>query len=88
MTNIPSPEDSPPAEAPTDYRAMKRGIERNLIVGGFVIMFVVGGGLMALLWGVGAMLQGWLCMGGAALLLFVFVIIFRMLDIISKSGDE
>jgi hypothetical protein len=82
------PEDSTPSEKPTDYRALKRGLERNLIVGGFLIMFVVGGPLIALLWGVEAMLQAWLCMGGAALLLFVFVIIFRMMDILSKSGDE
>ena len=67
---------------------MRRRTDRNLIVGGFLIMFVVGGGLIALLWGVEAMLQSWLCIGGGALLLFVFVIVFRMLDIISKSGDE
>jgi fucose permease len=88
MTNPPIPNHAPPAEKPTNYREMRRRTERNLIVGGFVIMFVIGGGLIALLWGVEAMLQGWLCMGGAALLLFVFVIVFRMLDIISKSGDE
>jgi fucose permease len=88
MTNTPEPKDAPLAEKPTDYRQMRRRTDRNLIVGGFLIMFVVGGGLIALLWGVEAMLQSWLCIGGGALLLFVFVIVFRMLDIISKSEDE
>lgn len=88
MMNHRTPKDSPPAEKPTNYRAMTRQTERNLIIGGFIIMFVVGGGLIALLWGIEAMLQSWLCMGGGALLLFVFVIIFRMLDIISRSRDE
>ncbi len=88
MTDPSPSNDSPPAEKPTNYRAMRRRTERNLIIGSFVIMFVVGGGLIALLWGVDAMLQSWLCIGGGALLLFVFVIVFRMLAIISRSKDE
>ncbi len=52
--------------------------ERNLIIGGFIIMFVVGRGLIALLWGIEGMLQSWLCIGGGTLLLFAFVIIVGM----------
>ncbi|HZY41158.1 MAG TPA: hypothetical protein VFF59_04070 [Anaerolineae bacterium] len=82
------PEDSPRAEAPTNYRQMKRRTERNLIVGGFIILFVVGGGLVGLLYGVEAMLQSWLCISGGVALLGGFVLIFKLLETISKSGDE
>jgi protein-S-isoprenylcysteine O-methyltransferase Ste14 len=87
MTNRPS-KDLLPAEIPTNYRAMKRRTERNLIVGGFVILVVVGGGLVGVLYGFDAMLQSWLCMGGAVALLGGMWLIFKVIEKFINLTDE
>ena len=78
----------PPAEKPTNYRAMKRGTERNLIIGGFVILVVVGGGLVGGLYGFNAMLQSWLCIGGAVGLLGGIWLIFKVIEKFINSTEE
>ena len=78
----------PPAEKPTNYREMKRRTERNLIVGGFVILVVVGGGLVGLIYGLSAMFQTWLCIGGAVALLGGIGLIFKVIEKFINSTDE
>ncbi len=78
----------PPAERPTDYRAMKRRTERNLIVGGFIILVVVGGSLVGVLYGFDAMFQSWLCIGGAVALLGGIGLIFKVIEKFINSTDE
>lgn len=67
---------------------MKRRTERNLIVGGFVILVVVGGGLVGLIYGLDAMVQSWACIGGAVALLGGIWLIFRVIEKFINSTDE
>jgi hypothetical protein len=86
-TNQP-PKDSPPVQKPTNYRAMKRRTERNLIAGGFIILLIVGGGLVGLIYGLNAMLQSWLCIGGAVAVLSGIWLIFKVIEKFINSTDE
>ncbi|MGQ9458458.1 MAG: hypothetical protein ACUVXH_13365 [Anaerolineae bacterium] len=72
-----------------DSRVPKRGFDprrhwaetqRNLILGGFAILLVVGGGLIALLYGPGAA-------GTAISCLLVFMGIFGLLFLILKAME-
>jgi hypothetical protein len=81
--------DSTHAQPPTNLRELRRRTDRNLIIGGLIILFVVGGGLIGLLYGLEQALMAELCMGG---LLVVFGgaywLIVKLLNAVSKSGDE
>jgi hypothetical protein len=51
--------------------------DRNLLIGFFVVLFVVGGGLIAWFYGTGAAVLGLLCMGlGALLAALVILVVF------------
>jgi len=55
-------EDAPrslPPQDPTSLRGHRQQTERRLIVGGFGLMFLVGGALIWHFYGVGAMLMAW-----------------------------
>ncbi len=56
--------DKAPMNKPTNFREIRRRTERNLIVGGLVLLFVVGGGLIWLLYGLEQALMAEVCMGG------------------------
>ncbi len=56
--------DKAPVNKPTNFREIRRRTERNLIIGGLVILFVVGGGLIWLLYGLEQALMAEVCMGG------------------------
>jgi hypothetical protein len=49
---------------PTNLREFRRQTDRNLLIGGWVILFVIGGGLVGLLFGAGQALSAVLCMAG------------------------
>jgi hypothetical protein len=87
MTDKPSVPPTGP-RPPTNLRELHRRTQRNLIIGGFIILFTVGGGLVFLFYGAEAMVGSWLCMGGAVAVLGVFYLIFKVLEAWSKSGDE
>ena len=53
---------------PSDPRGERRRTERDLVVGGFLLMFVVGGGLIYLLLGREAFFGALPCFGGVVLL--------------------
>ncbi len=79
----------PPVNRPTNMRELHRRTDRNLIIGGLVILFVVGGGLIWLLYGVEQALMAELCMGG--LLAFfggVYWLGLKVMKAISSSEDE
>jgi hypothetical protein len=76
-------------QPPTNLRDLHRRTDRNLIIGGLVILFVVGGGLIGLLYGLEQALMAELCMGG--LLVFfggAYWLIVKLLKALSESGDE
>ncbi len=88
MTNQPST-DPPRTQPPTNMRELHRRTDRNLIIGGLVILFIVGGGLIWLLYGLEQAITAELCMGG--LLAFfggVYWLIVRLLKAISSSDNE
>jgi hypothetical protein len=74
---------------PTNTRELRRRTDRDLIIGGLIILFVVGGGLIGLLYGLEQALMAELCMGG--LLVFfggAYWLIMKLLKAISEAGDE
>jgi hypothetical protein len=84
-----SPANPPHAQPPTNMRELHRRTDRNLIIGGLIILFVVGGGLIWWLYGLEQALMAELCMGG--LLLFfggAYWLIVKLLKALSDSGDE
>jgi len=83
------PGDPPNVQPPTNMRELHRRTERNLIIGGLVILFIVGGGLIWLLYGVEQALIAELCMGG--LLAFfggTYWLILKITRTISDSDNE
>ncbi len=56
--------DKPPVNKPTNFREIRRRTDRNLTIGGLVVLFVVGGGLIWLLYGLEQAIMAELCMGG------------------------
>ncbi len=88
MTGKP-PADPPKVQPPTNMRELHRRTDRNLIIGGLVILFVIGGGLIWVLYGVEQALMAELCMGG--LLAFfggTYWLILKIMKAISKSADD
>ena len=79
----------PPANRPTNLRELHRRTERNLIIGGLVILFVIGGGLIWLLYGAEQALSAVLCMAGL-LVLFGggYWLIMKLLKAASDSDED
>jgi hypothetical protein len=70
-------------------RELHRRTDRNLIIGGLVILFVVGGGLIWLLYGIEQAITAELCMGG--LLAFfggMYWLILKLWKTISGSDND
>lgn len=80
--------DPPRVQPPTNMRELQRRTDRNLIIGGLVILFVVGGGLIWLLYGIEQALTAELCMGGL-LVLFggAYWLILKIMKAISDSEN-
>jgi hypothetical protein len=81
--------DSPNVQPPTNMRELHRRTDRNLIIGGLIILFVVGGGLIWLLYGLEQALMAELCMGGL-LVLFggAYWLIVRVMKALSDSDND
>ncbi len=79
----------PPANRPTNMRELHRRTERNLIIGGLIILFVIGGGLIWLLYGADQALMAELCMGGLlALFGGAYWLITKLLKAASGSDED
>ncbi|HTP08019.1 MAG TPA: hypothetical protein VMP08_07200 [Anaerolineae bacterium] len=81
--------DKPPVNKPTNMRELRQRTDRNLIVGALVILFVIGGGLIWLLYGPDQAIMAELCMGG--LLVFfgaIYWLIVRIMKAISDSDND
>ena len=81
--------DKPPVNKPTNMRELQQRTDRNLIIGALVILFVVGGGLIWLLYGVEQALMAEVCMG-SLLGVFggMFWLITKVLKATSDSDEE
>jgi hypothetical protein len=65
----------------------RKKTERNLILGGFVILFVVGGGLIWFFYGGRAALLGLLCFLSGFALIGIIYLILKLFERISRSPD-
>jgi len=66
---------------PTNLRKHRQRTDRNLILGGFLILFVVGGGLVWYFYGLSATLASWACLGSAAILYGLLQLIVKLIEI-------
>ena len=71
----------PDARPPTNLRKHRQRTDRNLILGGFLILFVVGGGLVWYFYGLSATLASWACLGSAAILYGMLQLILKLVEI-------
>jgi hypothetical protein len=67
-----------------DLRKYARQTNVRLIVGGFILVFVVGIGLIYLFYGQGAALTGLLCLVVGLIPLLLIWLMFFVLEIITK----
>lgn len=69
---LPNP---PPARPATDYRARRRRDDRALFLAVIAVLLVVGGGLIYLIYGLGALITGLACLlAGVGLLVLLWLI--------------
>jgi hypothetical protein len=71
-----------------DLRKYARQTNVRLIVGGFILVFVVGIGLIYLFYGQGAALTGLLCLIVGLIPLLLIWLMFFILDIITKRAKS
>jgi len=67
-----------------DLHKYVTGTNKGLIIGGFVLLFVVGPGLIALLYGLKAALLGLLCLLGGLVPIGLVVLLMVGLDAVVK----
>ncbi len=71
-----------------DLRKYARQTNVRLIVGGFILVFVVGTGLIYLFYGQGAALTGLLCLIVGLIPLLLIWLMFFILEIITKRAKR
>ncbi len=71
----------PGSRPPTNLRKHHQQTERRLIWGGFAILVVVGGALVWLLYGPGAMLASLACLGGGIGLFGLLYLFLKLIEL-------
>lgn len=71
-----------------DLRKYARQTNARLIVGGFILVFVVGIGLIYLFYGQGAALTGLLCLVVGLIPLLLIWLMFFILEIITNQAKR
>ncbi len=71
-----------------DLRKYHRHTNYQLIAGAVILLFVVGGGLVFLIWGKSTAISTLLCMGAALIPVGLIVSIFWILDWIVKRARK
>ena len=71
-----------------DLRKYARQTNVHLIIGGFILVFVVGLGLIYLFYGQGAALTGLLCLVVGLIPLLLIWLMFFILEIITKRAKR
>ena len=75
MANDHDPTGRQPDRPPTDYRAMRRRDDRALFLAVIAVLLVVGGGLIYIFYGTGALITGLACLlFGVGILLLLWLI--------------
>jgi hypothetical protein len=70
----------PDMRAPTDLRRNRKQTERRLLILAVVVLVFVGGGLIALIYGPGALLTALPCLLGAAGAIFFLYLLFALAE--------
>ena len=74
---------------PQDLRSYAQQTSPRLIVGGVLLLFVVGDGLIYLIYGPGAALTGLLCLGlGLLPVALIFLVFWLMNWIVTRARQE
>ena len=73
---------------PTDLRKHRQQTDRILVIGGFGLLFLVGGALIWYVYGIGAALAGWVCMGGGVALFSGLYLVLKLMEVWSNPRDE
>ena len=72
-----------------DLRKYARQTTTQLIVGGILLLFVVGDGLIYLIYGSGAAITGLLCLGAGLVPLLIIWLVFWVMDwFLKRAKDE
>ncbi len=71
-----------------DLRRYARQTNFRLITGALLLLFIVGDGLIYLIYGPGAALMGLICLMGALVPVFLVILILLLLDWISRRADQ
>ncbi len=72
-------------ERPFDSRAYQGKVERELILGGILITILVGGGLIALIWGGTAFFTAMACFGLSLGLIAVIWFFLKIVEVVSRD---
>lgn len=75
----------PAPQMGVDLRRHRRRTERDLIFGGFAILFIVGGGLVWYFYGFAAAVAGWGCMLGGVLLSGLLYLLLKLMEKLGGS---
>ena len=73
---------------PIDLRRHRQRTDRNLLIGGFALGLVVGGGLIWTFYGLGAMFMGWLVLSGGMLLFALIYGVLKLMEIWSAPRRD
>jgi hypothetical protein len=71
-----------------DLRRYSRQTNLRLIIGGLLLLFVVGGGLIYIIYGRDAAIFGLLCLAAGLLPVVVIILILRLLEWLAKKADS
>jgi hypothetical protein len=71
---------SPSARPPTDVRRQRKQTERRLLILVVVVLVCVGGGLIALIYGPGALLTALPCLLGASGAILLLYLLFALAE--------
>ncbi len=72
-------------ERPFNSRTYQGKVERELILGGILIMIVVGGGLIAFIWGGSALVAAMSCFALALGLIGAVWLVLKVIEVASRS---
>lgn len=76
---------TPKSDKPFNSRTFRGQVERELIIGGIIVGVIVGGGLIALIWGIPAFFTALMCLGGFLVLVGIIWGFLKLLEMVSRG---
>lgn len=71
-----------------DLREYARQTNTRLIVGGVLLLFIVGDGLIYFIYGPGAAISGLLCLGIGLVPILLIMLVLTVIDWVVKHADR